>query len=181
MTFERWKNAILTVQDMEMIWQFKSFIQSCAEHLSDISVFVDWNALPGSLRSIVERSRLKLKFRPKSRPEPYYGIELTRWSGMLLSRIRCGNSDLNANLYRRNLVESPMCECGETAETEIHYLLHCQNHVISRRDAKRDIPVGAWNTRDLLHGSRLRYTGGENRTICLAVQQFILSSGRFTT
>ena len=80
---------------------------------------VDWNALPGSLRTIVEKSRLKLKLRPRPKPEAYYGFELTRWSGMLLSRLRCGNSDLNANLYRKSLVDSPMCECGETAETEI--------------------------------------------------------------
>ena len=139
----------------------------------------DWNALPDSLRAIREKSTLKLRFRPKSTPDPYYGIELTRWSSILLSRIRCGNSDLNANLYRRNLVDSPLCECGESEETEIHYLLYCQTYAAARTDARRMVPVGAWNTKDLLHGSGLRYSGEENRTLCLAVQQFIISSGRF--
>ena len=139
----------------------------------------DWNALPESLRRITSKSALKNKLRPKCLPEPYYEIEWTRWSSILLSRLRCGNLDLNANLYRRNLVECPMCACGEAAETEIHYLLYCSNYSTLRSDARNTVPLGSWNTKDLLHGSKLLYTEDQNKTICITVQNFIISSNRF--
>ena len=104
---------------------------------------------------------------------------MDRLSSVNLSRIRCGNSDLNANLHRRNLCDSPLCACGTDEETESHYLLECPLYARLRADAILEVPVGSWNTRDLLHGSKIRYTEEENRTISMTIQKFISSSRRF--
>ena len=58
----------------------------------------DWNALPLGLRNLPSKATFKQRLRPKSKPDPYYEIEWTRFSSINLSRIRCGNSNLNANL-----------------------------------------------------------------------------------
>ena len=40
-------------------------------------------------------------------------------------RLRLAISDLNYALFRRHLLEDPICSCGYTAETSEHFLLHC--------------------------------------------------------
>ena len=40
-------------------------------------------------------------------------------------RLRLAISDLNYDLFRRHLLEDPMCSCGYTAETSEHFLQNC--------------------------------------------------------
>ena len=80
----------------------------------------DWNALPDSIRENEEKAEFKRKLRTKHNPDPYYSIEDTRKGAMLLCRLRCGNPDLNYNLFTRNLSVTPNCECGSAYETTEH-------------------------------------------------------------
>ena len=95
----------------------------------------DRNALPFSLRNVPTKYTFKSRLRPKPKPDSFYGIEWTRISSINMSRIRCGNSNLNANLYRRNRCDSPLCSCGGGIETEAHYLLECPKYQRLRTDA----------------------------------------------
>ena len=139
----------------------------------------DWNALPESIRTIVDKTAFKKKLRCKPQPDPYYEIEDTRKGAILLCRMRCGNPDLNYNLYMRNLCESPSCECGEQNETIEHYLMDCPLYNRARQDAKNLLPANAWNCRDLLHGSKIRYDRNTNVLLSKTTQQFIISTNRF--
>ena len=52
----------------------------------------------------------------------------------LLTRLRLSFSHLNKHKSKHNFLDTinPICSCGSEPETAIHFLLHCQNHVISR-------------------------------------------------
>ena len=52
-------------------------------------------------------------------------------------------NDLNYDLFRRHLLQDPMCSCGYTAETSEDFLLHCplynsiRNKTINKRDENK--------------------------------------------
>ena len=140
----------------------------------------DWNCLPDSLRSIELRSAFKRKLRPKPNPDPYYQHELNRKAAIDLTRLRCDNANLNHNLFGRNLSETAACSCGDSDETVTHFLIECPLYQRARRDAVNLLPAGSWNTRDLLHGSKVRYNAETNKLISMTVQAFIQSTGRFS-
>ena len=56
---------------------------------------------------------------------PKYYYFRTRKEQVKHRRLRLAISDLNYDLFRRHLLEDPMCSCGYTAETSEHFLLHC--------------------------------------------------------
>jgi hypothetical protein len=57
-----------------------------------------------------------------------------RWQSALVIRLRTGHAQLNTDLHRKGLVESPMCEdCEIEDETVKHYLLDCPAHEDARR------------------------------------------------
>ena len=96
----------------------------------------DWNKLPDSTRTAESKLKFKAILQKKPSPPDYYGIELKRISSINLARLRCGNANLNYNLFLRNLRDTPTCECGDGDETIAHYLLHCQCFNRARHDAK---------------------------------------------
>ena len=117
------------------------------------------------------RSKGILKSRLKHIPKPnkYYSYEDTRMGAVSLTRLRCGNNNLNKHL----LVESPCCSCGAPTEDVTHFLINCPNHDAPRRSITTTIPVDVWQTNTLLHGSP-RYTDDLNKLICITVQRFIM-------
>ena len=102
----------------------------------------------------------------------YCQHELNRISGVNLTRIRCGNSNLNSNLHRIQLSDSPVCE------DEQHYFMHCPKYKTLRRNVVTTIPLEAWNMNTILRGST-RYTPEMNKEISLTTQKFIMASKRF--
>ena len=90
---------------------------------------------------------------------------------------------MNVTLYSirdgKNLILDAMINYDDFLLNFVH-MLESIRYTDTRNSAKLSIPTGAWNTKDLLHGSDIRYSREENRNICLAVQQFILSSNRFS-
>ena len=120
-------------------------------------------------------SKLKFKRLIQHRPSPptYYGLEWNRTTNINLARLRCGNPNLNMNLYLRNMADIPTCDCGVADETIPHFLLHCTRYDQGRRDVKRELPNDIWYTDVILHGSEQRYVTGENSRLNKIVQHFI--------
>ena len=133
-------------------------------------VTTEWNNLSEEARSVRTRRGLRSMVLPKRSPPLYYGVEVDRQSSINLTRLRVSNSNLNLNLYRINLCESPICECGAENESTAHYLLRCTRYARARLDAIATTRPEMWNTNDLLHGSSIRYTPEENRDLCRVVQ-----------
>ena len=51
----------------------------------------------------------------------------------MLAQLRLGFSDLNAHLYVKGCINSPICNCGTSAETINHYFLVCLNYSNNRQ------------------------------------------------
>ena len=138
----------------------------------------EWNSIPESVKSLSTRSALKCRLKHRSRPNSYFSFELSRMSGVNHARLRSGNCNLNQNLCRIGLAESPMCECGREDETVVHFLLVCPRYDRLRREITSKIPLEAWNLRTILYGSD-RYSQELNLQIAKTVQLFITATARF--
>ena len=86
-------------------------------------------------------------------------------------------SQLNADLYRCNIVEDPSCLCGFSYENRYHFFLVCPNYTAARvklfDDLNRDV-----NLDTLLNGSE-NLSIEENYRIFKLVQKYIKDTGRF--
>ena len=88
------------------------------------------------------------------------------------------SSYLNFHLYRRNIVESPSCTCGNF-ESPHHFLIVCPKYGETRN---RYLPaiLQSFSTRDLLYGKE-DVTNIENESLFLKVQEFLIHSKRFAS
>ena len=68
---------------------------------------------------------------PQNNTKPNYYYIGTRLEQILHARLRMQCSFLNHHLFRKDIVNSPFCQCGAT-ETTAHFLLHCPRHNATR-------------------------------------------------
>jgi hypothetical protein len=88
-----------------------------------------WNLLPDSTKNCpinVFKSWLNLNIIYDKPTFFYVGSHLGQ---IFHARI---HSDLNSDLFRKNIVNSPRCTCG-AIETPTHYLLNCPHYNIPRQ------------------------------------------------
>ena len=99
------------------------------------STIKQWNLLPQSIRDSesIETFKRRLKAFMKStsavKQRFYTG---NRKLQIAHTRIRLMNSNLNADLYQRNIKPSASCECGNENEDANHYFFVCPLHAIPR-------------------------------------------------
>jgi hypothetical protein len=91
-----------------------------------------WNLLPERIKSSTSVNSFKsnLKSNHPQKP-PYYYIG-KRLGQILHSRLCMHCSSLNQHLYSKNIVDSPLCQCGAIETTE-HYLLYCPLYNVHRQ------------------------------------------------
>jgi hypothetical protein len=104
----------------------------------------------------------------------------TRLGQILHARLRMQCSSLNHHLFRKNIVNSPFCQCG-AKETTAHFLLHSPRHNATRLRYIHTINLPINLNTDLLLFSSTDLTNTLNTDIFLNVQRFIISSKRFTS
>ncbi|KAK3099985.1 hypothetical protein FSP39_012969 [Pinctada imbricata] len=125
------------------------------------------------------KSSLDTLYEANTNKVPSYFLVGDRKPNILLTRLRNTCSNLNADLFKVNLNNSPVCSCGSSIEDASHYLLLCPLYNEQRRILNSRLqPLYPLTLSDLLSGStNLSLT--ENTYIQLAVQDFILASNRF--
>ena len=84
---------------------------------------------------------------------PIYYYFDTRKEQVKRCRLRLAISDLNYDLFRRHLLQDPMCSCGYTAETSEHFLLHCPLYNSIRNKTINKLDENERNINTLLFGS----------------------------
>ncbi len=135
-----------------------------------------WNTLPETVRHAptlsIFKSRINLNIRKSS---PLFNIG-NRREQILHARLRLSCSALNYDLYRKNIVNSPLCTCG-AQETVTHFLLHCPLYQQQRNELLTNINIPPL-TENLLYGNE-HLTFEENKDIFLQLQKFIMSTNRF--
>ena len=90
-----------------------------------------WNNLPTSIKSANTLTAFKQQLTNATPAIPEYYNSGVRLDQILHTRLRTECSSLNQHLFKRNVVESPNCVCGETESNE-HFLLECPRYLIRK-------------------------------------------------
>ena len=140
-----------------------------------------WNDLPDSVKNAENFARFKNTLKTKSQVEPVskYRLLGDRKFNILLTKLRHKCSALNADLYRVNLVQSPVCPCGHHCEDASHFFLECNLYIELRRTLLMNLAnVTNINLYVILYGNE-NLLELENEQIFLYIKQFVLQSRRF--
>ena len=111
-------------------------------------------------------------------PKPFSCGE--RKYNIIHCKLRHGCSQLNSDLFRVNLKQSPLCECGNFVEDASHFFFHCNNYSELRRNIlprMRAITPNI-NIETLLSGNA-DLSFDATCTLFLLVHKFIKDSARF--
>ncbi|MEW8548206.1 MAG: reverse transcriptase family protein [Candidatus Thiodiazotropha sp.] len=137
-----------------------------------------WNALNQDIRNAPSLGIFKKKIRIPMTISPRYfdTIQLSRKGQILHARIRLECSSLNQHLFKKNLVSSPLCSCGQP-ETSSHFLLFCTNYNLLRQRYLSVLPHRL--SLSLLLNGDPNEPEVVNNIIFKHVQLYILSTKRF--
>lgn len=134
-----------------------------------------WNELPDDVKSSPTVQSFKYKLNRDIHSPPKYFNAGSRIGQILHARLRMECSSLNSHLYRKNIVDSPSCSCGEF-ESAYHFFFQCKKYSVARHTYLSDL--NNLTTHQLLYGS-MDASDNENEILFLKVQEFIINSGRF--
>lgn len=138
-----------------------------------------WNSLPLETRNSQSISSFKQSLinGSKSSP-PAYFYNGNRIDQIYHTRLRTNCSSLNLTLFQKNLIDSPLCICGEIESTE-HFFLHCPRFTQQRTLLFNSVdPNIRASTRLFLYGNSA-FTYEENSRLFNAVQTYISLTKRF--
>ena len=138
-----------------------------------------WNMLSPSVRNSedLETYQRKLdKDKPKVNDLYYVG---KRKANILHSKIRISCSQLNQDMHKIGILNSPACACGASVESSFHFFFECCRYTTERNTLHMlIIPKAPFTLNTLLHGNS-ECTKAENISIFEATQTFIVNTGRF--
>ncbi len=84
------------------------------------STISEWNKLPETIRNAPSLLSFKARINKNvSKPSPLFNIGHRR-DQILHARLRLSCSSLNYDLYRKSIIDSPLCACG-AQETASHF------------------------------------------------------------
>ena len=144
------------------------------------SVTRDWNELMEELRNIPTLSSFKRHLDSDLNAIPKLFFDGKRLGRIYHARLRMRYSTLNAHLFSKNIIDSPICVCGAREDTQ-HFLMSCTRYTNLRQEVvNRVTPVSQPSLNVFLFGSQeLSDSDSDNRQIFFAVQDFLTKSKRF--
>ena len=148
---------------------FKSFL---------LSVTRDWNVLSEEIRNSTSLSSFKRHLNSSRNFSPKFLFDSKRPDQIYHARLRMRWSSLNAHLFSKNIIDSPLCICWAFEDTH-HFLLSCTRYTTLRQElVNKVIPVCHPFLNVLLFSSQ-ELSDSVNKHIFLAVQEFLIKSKRF--
>ena len=115
-----------------------------------LSTISAWNSLPNDIKQATSVESFKYCLNKHLKRPPKYYNSGTRIGQVLHARLRMQCSSLNADLYHKNIVESPSCQCG-SFESAHHYLTACPRFASERRQYLLE-PLLKYSVQELLFG-----------------------------
>ena len=113
------------------------------------------------------------------KPSRYYSYGC-RVLNVLHTRLRHRSSNLNADLFRVNLINDPGCVCGWVIEDVIHFFLECYLYVEAREQLTNNLQfLDSLLIETLLFGDD-SLSEEQNAQIFKSVQLYIKQTKRFT-
>ena len=149
-----------------------------------------WNNLDPTIRNLPDISEFKNALQQLIRPKKRYLFGINDRVGVnLLTRLRVDFSDLKLHRFNHRFnCGSPLCPCGQSSESTVHFFLHCQLHTDLRRvllDSVSEIILNDVRVYPdqhmchiLLYGSQ-SFNSVANRMILESTIRYIKDSNRF--
>ena len=138
----------------------------------------EWNNLPLETRSSDSVNTFKRSLDRGATVVPKYYYSGNRKFQILHTRLRTNCSSLNNDLFLKNILESPLCHCGNVENTE-HYFMHCQIYQAQRAELIQTISqFSPFLLQTLLYGNN-NLPLNTNTLIFDAVQKYIKDTKRF--
>ena len=121
----------------------------------------DWNSLPLHVRQSDSILLFKKHLNSNLIPTPKFYNAGTRLGQILHTRLRLECSSLTSYLHARNLIESPLCSCGEI-ENANHFIFRCVNFSAVRQKYMADL-VQEYYTERFIVRHRRGITGDKRK------------------
>ena len=96
-----------------------------------------------------------------------------------VNRLKIGHSELNENLHRFDLADSPLCSICNTPESVEHYLITCRRYIAQRRKltvALNKNGIHTINVKTILGGAKL--TTEQQKCIATHLERYIRETKR---
>ncbi len=141
-----------------------------------------WNNLEQETRNAPTMASFKAKLSLK-----YNAVQPPKWfttgnrkNNIIHTRLRNNVSDLNADLYKHKLAESPLCQCGHGEESAGHYFFDCILYTAQRAILINNLShISNQLNLDIILYGNAELSFGDNTDIATCVQMFIKSTKRF--
>lgn len=138
----------------------------------------DWNDLSEEIRNVPNLLSLKKKLNENLCAPPKYYYVGQRSGQIYHARLRTHCSSLHYDLFTKNIIDSPLCECGAVEDT-CHYMTRCPRFDNIRQEMFNKISQICQPTLDILLFGSDQLSYEDNQEIFLAVHKFIFKSKRF--
>ena len=142
------------------------------------SVIRDWNELSEQTRNLPSIASFKREINSDIKNIPSFYFDGKRLRQIYHARLRTNCSSLNQHLFSKNIVESPLCVCGEVEDTK-HFLFDCHYFQNLRHELFNNITTICQPTVNILLFGSEQLSVIENRQIFSAVHEFLIKSKRF--
>ena len=120
----------------------------------------------------------KRKLNADNTKPPSYFNSGSRLGQNYHARLRTHCSSLNEHLFTKNIVDSPLCVCGEVENTH-HYLFDCTRYDDLRRELLNAVSHYCEPTVNTILFGNSSLTSNQNQNIFIAVQDNLIKSKRF--
>ena len=97
---------------------------------------------------------------------------------MLHTRLRTNCSGLNNDLFLKNIVESPLCQCGRI-ENEYHYIFECPLYTQQRLSLFNSLSLHHNLSINLVLFGETSLSDESNALLFEKVQKYIIDTKRF--
>ena len=152
--------------DYAMNQTFKLFLLN---HNNTITIFCPQLHEPGTdylkkQKTSPSITAFKLKLNKDIKKPPQYYYCGKRLGQIHHTRLRLNCSSLHQNLFSKNIIHDPHCECGEIEDTE-HYLLNCNIFQNLREELLNTVTTYCQPTLNVLLYGNANLSESENKTI----------------
>ena len=96
-------------------------------------VIREWNALSQTTRELSSMDCFANQLNSDIIPPQKLYFRGNRLAQIYHTRLRTGCSTLRLHLYSKNIIENPLCNCGEI-EDPFHFFFECNQYNLIRRD-----------------------------------------------
>ncbi|KAF2354492.1 Ribonuclease H domain, partial [Trinorchestia longiramus] len=125
--------AVLSNENNKTVWTSLCYDESIKQLYNSFSEY--WRQNWFQLMESTGKGRF-LAIHAESPATPVRREHPCRWVDCAISRLRLGHVGVAAHLHRFQLLESPLCRCGQVDTVE-HFLLNCGNYSAQRHPLKR--------------------------------------------